>query len=111
MYSLNVIRVTLASCALAVFISMGFFLSAQAKHPEGTPAPQINTQKDAPYIAASKACESYFDTDLFDARSKQISKLASEKERKAARSYFVLVTWAECINNMHLEIKSYKNSI
>ena len=113
MYSLNVIRVTLVSCAFAVFISMGFLLSAQASSIEETPTlePQINTQKDAPYIAASKVCGSYYDTHLFAARSKEISKLANEKERKSARSHLVLVTWAECINNMHLEIKSYKNSI
>jgi hypothetical protein len=95
---------------IAVILFLSVFGTVHAKHPEGTPTPRIDMQSGPPHMVAAAICHYYYDTDVYSRKREEIRLIPDKLARSDAVKFLILITWAECINNMHVEINSYKQS-
>jgi hypothetical protein len=102
---MNKIRLALLAAALV------FTISAQARHPEGTKIPQLDIQGAPPSVVSAAICHFYSDYREFTKKWEEIKLIPDEEIRVGKLRNLLLITWTECIINMHLEINSYKNSL
>jgi hypothetical protein len=95
---------------IAVILFLSVFGTAHARHPEGTPTPRIDIQSAPPSVVSAAICHYYSDYHTFTKKWEEIKLIPDEAVRNSSLKNLLLMTWAECIINMHVEINSYKQS-
>jgi hypothetical protein len=102
---MNKIKLLLLAAALV------FTVSAQAGHPKGTEAPNFDIQSAQPHMVATAICHYYYDAEQYKKNKAEVLATDGQVARADAMKLLILLTWAECISNMHVEINTFKHSL